>query len=360
MVKVSIIIKALNEEDNIVKAVESSLEAVAPFGGEVIVADSGSTDRTIELAMPFPVKIVQLAHPDERCCGIGPELGYEASEGQYVYILDGDMQIDAAFIRTAITFLDTHPRVAGVGGYVREMRISNLEFKNRVARQHRDQPQSAREVGSLGGGGLYRRTAIQEVGYLSDRNLHSFEEYDLGARLRAKGWRLVRLQDHAADHYSYSMGTYRLLWFRIRAGYLWGTGEIFRASIDSGYLRSVLFELRAVHIAIGLWAYWFFAALVAAVIPAGFAPFFLVLAVLLLPAIMTARTRSLARGFYSVLLWHVNAIGFLVGLFRKRTSPLTRIESNRLRTVDPPDVSHWAATRTAHFTNSPDPAPPAS
>ena len=48
---VSVIIKAFNEEKNIVAAIESSLAAVAEMGGEVILADSHSTDRTVELAL---------------------------------------------------------------------------------------------------------------------------------------------------------------------------------------------------------------------------------------------------------------------------------------------------------------------
>ena len=48
--RVSVIIKAFNEEKNICAAIESSLAAVAEMGGEVILADSHSTDRTVELA----------------------------------------------------------------------------------------------------------------------------------------------------------------------------------------------------------------------------------------------------------------------------------------------------------------------
>ena len=48
--RVSVIIKAFNEERNICAAIESSLAAVAEVGGEVILADSSSTDRTVELA----------------------------------------------------------------------------------------------------------------------------------------------------------------------------------------------------------------------------------------------------------------------------------------------------------------------
>jgi glycosyltransferase involved in cell wall biosynthesis len=54
MAKVSIVIKVLNEEFNIRRAIESSLAAVAHHDGEVIVADSVSTDQTIEIAKQFP------------------------------------------------------------------------------------------------------------------------------------------------------------------------------------------------------------------------------------------------------------------------------------------------------------------
>ena len=45
----------------------------------------------------------------------------------------------------------------------------------------------------MNGGGLYRRSAIEQTGYLSDRNLHGYEEFDLGIRLRDAGWQLHRL-----------------------------------------------------------------------------------------------------------------------------------------------------------------------
>ena len=46
--KVSVIIKALNEERNIIRAIESALIAIDKVGGEVILADSLSTDHTVE------------------------------------------------------------------------------------------------------------------------------------------------------------------------------------------------------------------------------------------------------------------------------------------------------------------------
>ncbi|HMA09708.1 MAG TPA: glycosyltransferase, partial [Ramlibacter sp.] len=95
---VSVIIKAFNEEKNICAAIESSLAAVAEIGGEVILADSHSTDHTVELASGYPIRVVQLLHPRERCCGVGPQLGYQHARGEYLYILDGDMKMLPGFL----------------------------------------------------------------------------------------------------------------------------------------------------------------------------------------------------------------------------------------------------------------------
>src|SRR5215472_2241745 len=152
MVNVSVVIKALNKESNIARAIESSLKAVAPYGGEVILADSGSADRTVDEAAAFPVTIVQLLRPEDRCCGVSQQLGYQHSRGEYVYLLDGDMELDANFLQRAIKLLDCEHSVAGVGGYIREMRIENHEFEHRSRRLIRGRRTHPAEVGYLNGG----------------------------------------------------------------------------------------------------------------------------------------------------------------------------------------------------------------
>src|SRR5690606_40235410 len=58
---------------------------------------------------------------------------------------------------------------------------------------------------------IYRREAIENIGYLSDRNLHSYEEYDLGVRLREKGWTLFRLDRRFVYHTGHNVNAYKLL-----------------------------------------------------------------------------------------------------------------------------------------------------
>jgi glycosyltransferase involved in cell wall biosynthesis len=337
-VKVSVVIKALNEESNIRRAIESSLTAVAPHNGEVIVADSGSTDRTIEIASAFPVMVVQLSRPEERCCGISPQLGYQHSCGEYVFLLDGDMDLDATFVDRAIKLLDSDPGLAGVGGYIGEMRIANLEFEQRSRRLVAGRVDHPAQVGYLAGGGLYRRAAIDEVRYLSDRNLHSNEEYDLGVRLRSKGWRLIRLGDHAADHYGYSLGTYRLLLHRAKSGYILGSGEVLRAAINGGYLATVLRELRPIRAYGFAITLWLFVLLFLLVTQNWFWSTMLLLASGMLPIlVMALRRRSMTRGIYSVVAWHVQGFGLVRGLLRKRSSPTEPIGSRIIRTSTPHD-----------------------
>ena len=161
--RVSIIIKALNEENRIVAAVKSALAAVGTVGGEVVLADSCSSDKTVALASAFPIRIVQLARAEQRCCGVGPQLGYQHSAGEYVYILDGDMEMLPGFLRQALAFMETHPDVAGVGGRVVETNTISLEYVGRVERglSH----MQAGSVDRLDMGGLYRRTAVEQTGY---------------------------------------------------------------------------------------------------------------------------------------------------------------------------------------------------
>ncbi len=251
---VSVVIKALNEEARICAAIESALVAVAPLGGEVVLADSCSTDRTVELASRYPVRVVQLAHANERCCGVGPQLGFQHSLGEYVYILDGDMQMLPGFLDRALSFLAQHPEVAGVAGNIRELNLESLEFRERA--QRHEAHRIPGQVDRLDSGGLYRRRAILEAGYFSDRNLHSYEEFELAIRLRSHGWKLWRLPVDAATHYGHELPPYQLLVRRWKSGYICGLGELLRGALGRPWLRLVLRDQRELRIYAGVMVWW--------------------------------------------------------------------------------------------------------
>ncbi len=343
--RVSVIIKALNEEKSIASTIESALRAVAPQGGEVILADSCSTDRTVEFASAYPIRIVQLMHPHERCCGIGPQLGFQHSRGEFVYILDGDMQMRAGFLERALAFMSEHPEVAGVGGHVVELNTESLEYRARAERAsvHR----SPGQVDRLDGGGLYRRHAIEAAGYFSDRNLHSYEEFDLAIRLRTLGWKLWRLPVDAADHFGHDAPPYRLLLQRWRSRYICGLGELVRAAAGQPRMRLVLQGLSELRLYLAVLLWW---ALLASVpfwpLPALSRLAWLFMLVIAPVALMTWRKRSLDKALYSVVSWCFNAAGLVRGLVRPQRPAREAISSRILREpFGPFPQTAWSAVR---------------
>jgi glycosyltransferase involved in cell wall biosynthesis len=325
--KISIVIKALNEERHIAAAIESAIAALEGVRGEIILADSVSTDRTIEIAARYPVKIVSLVRVADRSCGAGAQLAYQYSAGDYICLIDGDMRLHRQFLAAAIDFLKANPQFAGVGGMISECETENLEYVKRANDQNPDL--RAGEVSRLDCGGLFRRTAIQSVGYLADRNLHGREEFELGARLRAGGWKLARIPVTSIDHHGHSGNAYALLRRRWAAGFAFSSGESLRASLGTKAFRLVLRKLRwELFLFACVQAWWL--SLIAVPFFAGgfFAAMATLVALAALPfAVMALHCRSVAIGIYSVVAWNVYAAGIWPGLLRRRVDPAAWIES---------------------------------
>lgn len=321
--KVTIGIKALNEESRIGLALESAVAAVSGLDGEVILADSGSQDRTVEIARGYPVKILQLAHSRDKCCGAGAQLAFQQARGDYFYLLDGDMVIHPDFLQHGIAFLEANPGFAGVGGRVTEVNVEGEGFRIRAASLAKSKHWKMGEVDRLDCGGLYRTDAVRAVGWFADRNLHAFEEFDLGARLQAAGWKLGRIDQPAVEHHGHIMSGYRLLFRRIKSGYSGAPGEVLRAALGQRHLPVVLRQLGHIRQGMAVIVWWL---LLAASLLALGRPW-TTLALLLLPWLfLSVRRGTPALGLYSLAAWNVSAMGLVTGCFRRRVSPDTPLD----------------------------------
>ena len=313
--KVSVIIKALNEEANIARAIESALAAVAEIegGGEVILADSLSTDRTVEIAKTYPVKIAQLKQPKDRSCGIGAQLGFKIAQGEMLYILDADMEFHDGFLAACVAHLDANPQCGGVGGLITEMENSNREFQERYKRKASTLAKGGK-VSFLGMGGLYRRSAIEAVGYFTNKSLNSYEEFELGARLNTKGWQLERLAIPGVMHYGYQIGEYKLLLKRVKTGYIYGLGEMLRLAWARSFFGFAIKNLRQIRI-YATYFLWFVVGVLMAVM--GFwqpVLFVIAAAFLLLPVIaLSAKKRSISGALYTLVSGVFNGWGMFAG-----------------------------------------------
>jgi GT2 family glycosyltransferase len=316
--RVSIIIKAYNESARIAAAVRSAQRAVQEIGGdgEVIVADSLSTDDTVAVALALGARVVQLLNPDDRSCGVGAQLGLCCARGAFLYVLDGDMELVPGFLPMALRYLEGTPALAGVAGLVQEMVVANLPFEARVAKGDTARP--AADARSLNMGGLYRRSCIEPLGYFTNRNLHAFEEFELGVRLRARGWRLERMAVPAVRHHGPSETSWALLRRRWSSGYAMGHGELLRQAFGQAHFVPVLLELRVYRVQAFTVLVWGLSVLAGAAHGGGIAWWVVPLIgwAGVITTLALARS-SLSLAWHSVLAWHVGLAALVVGLWRR-------------------------------------------
>ena len=338
-------IKALNEERHIARAIESALAAVQPLGGGVILADSSSSDRTVEIASRFPVTIYRLSNPLERGCGTSAQLAFQHVDADYFYLLDGDMALAPDFLAAAIAHLDAHPDCAGVGGQMRELNLESKEYQIRARAAEANSSFRPGPVDRLDGGGLYRVAAIREIGHFADRNLHAFEELELATRLSQAGWTLARIDRHAFDHRGHSIDGLPLLMRRLRSRYADGAGEALRAALRKPHLLLLMRRLGHIRHGAIVMLWW-----LSLVIAAAIAPFVLPLLLLAPVALLSWRRGSLRLGAYSFATWNVYTIGLIRGLLRRRIPPETPIAAVAIRQADGPDPSFRTSAQKAGST----------
>lgn len=320
--QVGIVIKALNEKANIARAIASAQAGTQGFSSCVVLADSGSTDGTVNIALNTTIKVVQLADPGEKSCGIGAQLGFQHLDCDYVYILDGDMELLPDFIPAAIALLEEDRQLAGVAGLVEEFGEGNYEFERRKAT---NDGLITGDVEALDMGGLYRADLVRKVGYLTNRNLHSYEEKELAMRLRAAGHRLRRIEQPAVRHYGKTETTGALLAMRWKSRHLDGPGELLRAAVGTPYFgRTLQLFWRPFAVALS-WAWLLIAALFVATTPG----------LLLLPLLFhmalflnfLRRSRTLSGATTAYLNLQIIAASLVRGLLQRQVPPAAPIAS---------------------------------
>ena len=92
-VEMSVVIPCLNEANSLAFCIDKALDAFHEIGvsGEVVVADNGSTDGSIEIAKQHGARVVHVA---AKGYGNALRAGIEAAAGQFVILGDADDSYD--------------------------------------------------------------------------------------------------------------------------------------------------------------------------------------------------------------------------------------------------------------------------
>ncbi len=236
----SVVLISKNQEWNIARLVESVLAAtVSTASKEIVLVDSASTDRTVDIACSYPIKVLSL-RPDQRLTSHrGRYVGYEQTSGDFVLFLDGDMELCPGWLQMALETFRNRPDVAVVAGPWIDLPKASQGHGASQMQKMQSEP-GHDEVAMVGGAAIYRRSVLEKVGSFNP-GLYSDGEPELCVRIRHAGFRVVRLRHLIAYHYSDPPGRVSTLVGRWRRNLYLGMGQSLRYHLGSGlfwpYLR---------------------------------------------------------------------------------------------------------------------------
>jgi glycosyltransferase involved in cell wall biosynthesis len=189
---VSVVIPAYNEENQIAGCLES-VAAISHDGFEVIVVDDNSTDKTVEVASRYPVRVIRRS--SRGGIAAARNSGLQAVRGEIVAFVDADCVVDKSWLQLLLSHY-TDSRIAGVGGVVGTRDSSFLaKYRNYIAKE-----QYADSTGPVygtpcipGGNSSYRTNVLREIGGFDPASARpiGYEELELGYRLVKNGYLLV-------------------------------------------------------------------------------------------------------------------------------------------------------------------------
>ncbi len=194
---ISVVVIGLNEQARL----KASLEAIVAclpesVDAEVIYVDSGSTDRSVEIASA--VDGVKVLHLDtaQRSAARARNVGLKRARGDYVQLVDGDSVIQPGWFDIALSTLRQRPDVSCVFGQCIEMYPEQSVYM-RVCGLDWHIP--AGEYRLCGGNAMWRMSIIKAQHFF-DESLKSGEEPDLCYRVRHGGGKIVCIDVPMVTH----------------------------------------------------------------------------------------------------------------------------------------------------------------
>ena len=172
---------------------------------EVIVADNGSSDESLDLLERDYPEVLVLALGENRGFTGACNAGIEASQGEFVVLLNNDTEVDPRWLEEVVTAFRRHPQAGLVaskmllfdqrdtfhtaGDYYR---TDGIPGNRGVWQQDQGQYDQEEHVfSSCGGSAAYRVSMLDEIGLLDEEFFFSCEDLDLAWRAQLAGWTCI-------------------------------------------------------------------------------------------------------------------------------------------------------------------------
>ncbi|MFF4648892.1 bifunctional polysaccharide deacetylase/glycosyltransferase family 2 protein [Streptomyces sp. NPDC001380] len=224
---VTVVVPAYNEQECITNTLLSLARSDHPI--EVIVVDDGSTDDTSAIVEELGLPMVRLIRQPNSGKPTALNTGVAAASNELIVMMDGDTVFEPSTVRELVQpFAD--PRIGAVAGNAkvgnRDTLIGAWQHIEYVMGFNLDRRMydvlgcMPTIPGAVGG---FRRTALDQVGGMSDETLA--EDTDVTMALHRAGWKIVYAEDARAwteapgsmsqlwsQRYRWSYGTMQAMW----------------------------------------------------------------------------------------------------------------------------------------------------
>lgn len=189
-----------------------------PKGIATVYVDSGSTDDSVQFAKSRGVSVIELDTDIGFTAARARNAGWTSLVNQvpnlkFIQFIDGDCEMDTAWLDHALKAMQSNPQVAAVFGRRRE-RFPDASIYIKICDDEWNVPVGL--VGSCGGDVFFRTEALKAVGGYSN-DLIAGEEPDLCLRLRRLGWQILRVDAEMTLHDA-NILTFSSWWRRAKRG----------------------------------------------------------------------------------------------------------------------------------------------
>lgn len=226
MTSVCIVIVSWNTRELLASCLDSVAAEVASVGSgeiEVIVVDNASLDASLDMVRRKYPWVRTIANSENLGFAVANNQAIEASQGEYVLLLNSDTVVHAGAVQALYEFMEHRPD-AGVAGAkllnedeslqdsCRPMLTPWREFW-RLVYLDRLWPRASYNMAGWDGAAprqvevmmgacmMLRRRALDEVGLLDTSYFMYTEEVDLCYRLASAGWKLWYVPLAKVTHY---------------------------------------------------------------------------------------------------------------------------------------------------------------
>ena len=198
MKKVSLYIPCFNAEKHIDKCIKSVLKQTYPIE-EILIIDDGCTDKTIEKASKYSVKISR--NKKNKGLAFSRNKGILKAKNEFIASIDADVILDKKWLESLMKDF-TSDKIAGACGNLEEC------YKKKIAdfwrfihmKQNWGKKKIVNPKFLFGSNCIFRKKAIKNVGLYNIKYRTNYEDVDISNRLKAKDYKIIYEPNAKAIH----------------------------------------------------------------------------------------------------------------------------------------------------------------